>query len=199
VYYVDVAAWSPAQPDVVTLAIHGFERCGPLAEDASHECSSWSPDDVYVGAESVEREMVLDDGFEVGITGFECDGTDIGARLYRGRGSSLAALWSALESDYARWVRGALETGVPVGDLTVQLDADPASPFKRTCDGVDDAYLELVWAAPDVPAVLFQSLVTLDPEADAPVPRAPEQLLLPAALEVRDAQPVLYLYEGFRP
>ena len=95
-------------------------------------------------------------------------------------------------------MRGPLDSGVPVADLTVQLDADPASPFKRTCYGADDAYLELVWTGADGPALLFQSLVTLDPGADTPVPRAPEQLLLPAAFEIREGQPVLYLYEGYR-
>ena len=94
--------------------------------------------------------------------------------------------------------RSARRLVCPAADLTVQLDADPASPFKRTCYGVDDAYLELVWTVADGPALLFQSLVVLEPEADAPVPRPPEQLLLPAALEIREGHPVLYLYEGFR-
>jgi hypothetical protein len=199
VYFADIAAWSPAQPDTVTLAIHRFERCGSLAETASHECSNWGADEVYVEADSIDREMTLDDAFEVGITGFECDRTNIGGQMFRGDGSSLAQLWSALEADYARWVRGPLDTGVPASDLTVQLDADPASPFKRTCYGVDDAYLELVWSGGDGPSLLFQSLLVLDPGLDTPAPRRPEQLLLtPAALEIREGHPVLYLYEGFR-
>ena len=94
-------------------------------------------------------------------------------------------------------MRGPVETGVPVGDLTVQLDADPASPFKRTCYG-DNSYLELVWKVDDGPGLLFQSLVILNPDEDTPVPRRPEQLLLPAALEIQEGHPVLYLYEGFR-
>jgi hypothetical protein len=200
VYFAEFAAWSPTTPDVVTLAIHRFERCGSLAETASHECSNWGPDEVYVEAASIEREIPLDDAFEVGITGFECDGTNIGSQSFRARGHSLARLWSALEADYARWVRGPLDTGVPAGDLTVQLDADPASPFKRSCYGYgDDAYVELVWSGGDGPSLLFQSLLTLDPGADTPTPRRPEQLLLtPAALEIREGHPVLYLYEGFR-
>ncbi len=197
VYYADIAAWSPTQPDTVTLTIHRFERCGSLAEDPSHECTSWGPDEVYVADDSIEREFTLDDAFEVGITGFECEGTNISGELFRGDGPSLAQLWSALEADYSTWVRGPLETGVPVGDLTVQLDADPASPFKRTCYG-DNSYLELVWKVDDGPGLLFQSLVILNPEEDTPVPRRPEQLLLPAALEIQEGHPVLYLYEGFR-
>jgi hypothetical protein len=113
VYFADIVAWSPAQPDTVTLAIHRFERCGSLAESASHECSNWGADEVYVEADSIDREMTLDDAFEVGITGFECDGTNIGGQMFRGVGSSLAQLWSALEADYARWVRGPLDTGAP--------------------------------------------------------------------------------------
>jgi hypothetical protein len=198
VYFVDIVAWSPARPDTVTLAIHRFERCGTLAEDDSNECSGWGPDEVYVDTGSIEREIVLDDAFEVGMTGFECDGDNISGQMYRGDGPSLARLWSALEADYDTWVRGPLEAGVPHGDLSVQLDADPASPFKRTCYGADDGPLELVWTDADGPALLFQSLVTLDPGADATTPRTPEQLLLPAAFEIREGDPVLYLYEGFR-
>jgi hypothetical protein len=199
VYFAYITAWSPAQPDTITLAIHRFVSCGSRADDASDECSNWGPDEVYVEADSIEREMTLDDEFEVGITGFECEGTDIGSQSFRAHGPSLARLWSALEADYARWVRGPLDAGVPVGDLTVQLDSDPASPFKRTCYGVSDAYLELVWSGGDGPSLLFQSLLTLDPGSDPPAPRRPEQLLLPpAALEIREGHPVLYLYEGFR-
>jgi hypothetical protein len=55
-----------------------------------------------------------------------------------------------------------------------------------------------VWKVDDGPGLLFQSLVTLNPEEDTPEPRRPEQLLLPAALEIQDGHPVLYLYEGFR-
>ncbi|HEX4984070.1 MAG TPA: hypothetical protein VFV63_20365 [Ilumatobacteraceae bacterium] len=199
VYFAYITAWSPAQPDTVTLEIHRFVRCGSRADDASSECSNWGPDEVYVEADSIGREMTLDDQFEVGITGFECQGTDIGGQSFRGDGSSLARLWSALEADYARWVRGPLDTGVPAGDLTVQLDADPASPFKRTCDDVFGAYFDLVWTVADGPSLLFQSLLTFDLGSDAPTPRRPEQLLLPpAALEIRDGHPVIYLYEGFR-
>jgi hypothetical protein len=197
VYFADIAAWSPARPDTVTLAIHRFERCGAKAEDDSSECASWGPDAVYVEAGSVEREIALDDAFEVGMTGFECEDGDIGGQMFRGDGPSLARLWSALEADYDRWVRGPLETGVAAGDLAVQLDADPASPFERACPS-DDFYLELVWPAADGPALLFQSLATLDPASDTPAPRGPEQLLLPAAFEIREGHPVLYLYEGFR-
>ena len=163
VYFADIAAWSPEQPDTVTLAVHRFERCGSLAENVSHECASWGPDEVFVDSASVEREFTLDDAFEVGITGFECEGTNIGGQSFRGDGSSLAALWSALEADYARWVRDPFDPGVPAGDLTVQLDADPESPFKRTCYGVDDAYLELVWDGDDGPSLLFQALAVLNP------------------------------------
>jgi hypothetical protein len=199
VYFAEIAAWSPAQPDTVTLAIHRFERCGSRAELDSGACAGWGPDEVDVEAASIERDIPLDDAFEVGITGFECDGTNIGSQSFRAHGPSLARLWSALEADYARWVRGPLDAGVPAGDLTVQLDADPASPFKRTCYGVDDAYLELVWSGGDGPSLLFQSLLVLDPGLDTPAPRRPEQLLLtPAALEIREGHPVLYLYEGFR-
>jgi hypothetical protein len=199
VYFADIATWSPAQPDTVTLAIHRFERCGPLAEDVAHECASWGPDEVFVDSDSIERKFTLDDAFDVGITGFECEGTNISGQSFRGDGSSLAELWSALEADYATWVRAPFDPDVPAGDLTVQLDADPASTFKRTCYGADDAYLELVWAGVDGPALLFQSLLILNPDQDAPVPRRPEQLLLPAVLEIRDGLPVLYLYEGYRP
>jgi hypothetical protein len=198
VYFADITTWSPTEPDTVSLAIHRFERCGSLAEDVSHECSSWGPDEVFVDSDSIEREFTLDEAFEVGITGFECEGTNIGGQLFRGDGSSLAALWSALEADYAEWVRVPFDPAVPAGDLTVQLDADPESPFKRTCYGVDDAYLELVWDGGDGPALLFQGLVILNTGEDTPVPRTPEQLLSPAALEIREGHPVLYLYEGFR-
>ena len=34
--------------------------------------------------DSIEREFALDDTFEVGITGFECDGTNIGGRVVPG-------------------------------------------------------------------------------------------------------------------
>lgn len=198
VYFADIATWSPTQPDSVTFAVHRFERCGSLAEDLSHECAGWGPDEVFVESDSIEREFTLDDTFEVGITGFECEGTNIRGQLFWGDGSSLAALWSALEADYATWVRDPFDPDVPAGDLTVQLDADPESPFKRTCYGVDDAYLELVWDGGDGPSLLFQALLFLNEGADTPVPRTPEQLLLPAALEIRQGHPLVYLYEGFR-
>jgi hypothetical protein len=200
VYFVDITAWSPTQPDTMTLAVHRFERCGILAEDNGSECSGWGPDDVYVDDGSVEREFPLDASFEAGMTGLECDAdNNIGGQMYRGDGPSLARLWSALEADYDRWVRGPLDTGVLHSDLTVQLAADPASPFQRSCYGADDGYVELVWTDAGGPSLLFQSLVYLEVGADETTPRTPEQLLLPAALEIREGEPVLYLYEGFRP
>ena len=67
VYYADIAAWSPTQPrQAVTLTIHRFERCGSLADDPSHECTSWGPDEVYVADDSIKRKCTLDNAFEVG-------------------------------------------------------------------------------------------------------------------------------------
>jgi hypothetical protein len=145
----------------------------------------------------IDVELPLDDSFRVGLVGVECvDGFTEG-RPFTGDGPGLAALWSVLEADYATWVRGALEQGTDTFALADQLAADPASPFGPAC-AEQDSLLGLVWTSAGCPSLLFQVLATAAPPPEMGViPRSPADLLQPAALEINDGTPTLYLYEGF--
>lgn len=203
VYFANIAAWSPTTPDQVTLTISRFERCDRLLElGYENECDPmWAPDNVAVVPEpGIQRDFPLDASFAAGVTGTECpNGIDFVGRSFAGDGSALATMWSELEADYDEWVRGPLEAGTDAQVLAEQLAADPASPFTAFCGGGPGggAGGGLLWTAEGGPIVLFQSLPIYDLEQDAVVPRAPEDLLSPAALEVRDGTPILYLYQGF--
>lgn len=200
VYFVEIARWSPDDSDQVTLRIHRFERCDRLAEQGHSECDSmWAPDNVAVAPEgAIERDFDLDSSFGVGMTGIDCaDGTNFTGELYSGDGPALASLWSALEEDYAEWVRQPLESGTDAPALEAQLAADPASPFKIVCEDYGVGF-GLGWEDEAGPQLLFQTLTMYHLDTDSVGPRSPEELLLPASLEVVDGNPVLYLYEGFR-
>jgi hypothetical protein len=199
VYYVQIAGWSPDAPDTVTLTVRRFESCDRLDELGYAVCEpSWGPDNVGIMPdEEIDVELALDDALRVGLVGVECvDGFTEG-RQFRGDGPGLATLWSALEADYATWVRGALEQGTDSFALAEQLAADPASPFRPACPE-QGALQGLVWTSPAGPALLFQILATMaPPPAMDVVPRAPADLLQPVALEIDGGTPTLYLYEGF--
>jgi hypothetical protein len=199
VYSVQIAYWSPGAPDTVTLTIRRFERCDRLDELGYVVCDpSWAPDTVGIMPdEEIDVELALEDTLRVGLVGVECvDGFTEG-RPFTGDGPGLAALWSALEADYATWVRGALEQGTDSFALAEQLAADPDSPFIPACPE-QGALQGLVWTSPGGPALLFQALATLaPPPAMEVVARSPADLLQPATLEIDGGAPILYLYEGF--
>lgn len=196
VYYLRIADWSPSEPATVAMTIGRFELCAELGEGSCEP--GWSPENVAATLDpSIDRSFALDGVFRVGIVGVECvDGFTEG-RQFTGDGNALASMWSALEGDYATWVRPALEAGVDSFALAEQLAADPASPFAAACP--EQAAMQgLVWTAPDGPALLFQILGTFGPLPEVNViPRSPAALLLPVALEIEDGTPTLYLYEGF--
>ena len=199
VYSVEIAEWSPEAPDAVTLTVRRFELCDRLGELGYFVCDpSWAPDNVGIMPDGeIDVDLPLDDTLAVGLVGVECvDGFTQG-RPFTGDGPALAELWSALEADYATWVRGALEKGIDSFALAEQLAADPASPFIPACPE-QGALQGVVWASPGGPALLFQALATLaPPPAMDVVPRSPADLLQPVALEIDDGTPTLYLYEGF--
>jgi hypothetical protein len=201
VYSVEVAGWSPDNPEALTLTVRRFERCDRLDELGYFVCEpSWAPDNVGILPDTeIDVELPLDQALRVGLVGVECvDGFTEG-RQFAGDGPALAALWAALDADYATWVRGALEQGTETFALAEQLAADPASPFTAACPE-QGSMQGLVWTSPAGPSLLFQVLATLaPPPAMEVVPRSPADLLQPVALEINSGAPTLYLYEGYIP